>query len=172
MAAALQASGVNYVTKPIKPKEVMARMGMHLYRARQEARQAGQAARNVLDIFGYASIAVLMNADRKRKGKLVWQTSLARELLMGYYRTMALQTPALVLDWLHRRLPDAERQIEPVRLTVEQGPRRLIFRLHQQTEGSDSGNDWPIVMREISNDAVIEAIALSLPPARPRCCIG
>ena len=46
LVAALQAGGVDYVTKPIKPKEVMARMGVHLQgarRARQEARQAGQA---------------------------------------------------------------------------------------------------------------------------------
>ena len=44
---------------------------------------------------------------------------------------------------------------------MEQGPRRLTLRLHQQTEGSDSGNDWLVVMREISGDAAVEAIALS-----------
>ena len=163
LVAALQAGGVDYVTKPIKPKEVMARMGVHLQgarRARQEARQAGQA-RNALDAFGYASMTVRMNADGKEDGKLIWQTPLARELLMRYYGTTAPQTPQPVLDWLRRHLPDAERQIEPPRLTVEQGPRRLTFRLHQQTEGSDSGGEWLIVMREISDDAVIEAISLS-----------
>jgi CheY-like chemotaxis protein/DNA-binding CsgD family transcriptional regulator len=163
LVAALQAGGVDYVTKPIKPKEVMARMGVHLQgarRARQEARQAGQA-RNALDAFGYASMTVRMNADGKGDGKLVWQTPLARELLMRYYGTTAPQTPEPVLEWLRRHLPDAERQIEPPRLTVEQGPRRLTFRLHQQTDDSDSGGDWLIVMREISDDAVVEAIALS-----------
>jgi len=163
LVAALQAGGVDYVTKPIKPKEVMARMGVHLQgarRARQEARQAGQA-RNALDAFGYASMTVRMNADGKGDGKLVWQTPLARELLLRYYGTTAPQTPEPVLQWLRRHLPDAERQIEPPRLTVEQGPRRLTFRLHQQTDDSDSGGDWLIVMREISDDAVVEAIALS-----------
>ena len=163
LVAALQAGGVDYVTKPIKPKEVMARMGVHLQgarRARQEARQAGQA-RNALDAFGYASMTVRMNADGKEDGKLIWQTPLARDLLMRYYGTTAPQTPAPVLDWLRRHLADAERQIEPPRLTVEQGPRRLTFRLHQQTGDSDSGGDWLIVMREISDDAVIEAISLS-----------
>jgi CheY-like chemotaxis protein/DNA-binding CsgD family transcriptional regulator len=163
LVAALQAGGVDYVTKPIKPKEVMARMGVHLQgarRARQEARQAGQA-RNALDAFGYASMTVRMNADGQGDGKLVWQTPLARELLMRYYGTTAPQTPEPVLEWLRRHLPDAERQIEPPRLTVEQGPRRLTFRLHQQTDDSDSGGDWLIVMREISDDAVVEAIALS-----------
>ncbi|MFZ3139824.1 MAG: response regulator transcription factor [Polaromonas sp.] len=163
LVAALQAGGVDYVTKPIKPKEVMARMGVHLQgarRARQEARQAGQA-RNALDAFGYASMTVRMNADGKGDGRLIWQTPLARELLMRYYGTTAPQTPQPVLDWLRRHLADAERQIEPPRLTIEQGPRRLTFRLHQQTDDSDSGGDWLIVMREISDDAVVEAIALS-----------
>ena len=167
LVAALQAGGVDYVTKPIKPKEVMARMGVHLQgarRTRQEARQAGQA-RNALDAFGYASMTVRMKgaggADGQGDGKLIWQTPLARELLMRYYGTTAPQAPPPVLDWLRRHLADAERQIEPPRLTVEQGPRRLTFRLHQQTEGSDSGGDWLIVMREISDDAVIEAISLS-----------
>src|SRR5258706_7832485 len=51
LVAALEAGGVDYVTKPIKPKEVLARMGVHLggaRRARQDARQARQA-RNALD---------------------------------------------------------------------------------------------------------------------------
>ena len=163
LVAALQAGGVDYVTKPIKPKEVMARMGVHLQgarRARQEARQAGQA-RNALDAFGYASMTVRIHAGGKEDGRLVWQTPLARELMLRYYGTTAPHTPAPVLDWLRRHLLDAERQIEPPRLVIEQGPRRLTLRLHQQTEGSDSGNDWLIVMREISDDAVVVAIALS-----------
>jgi DNA-binding CsgD family transcriptional regulator len=68
-----------------------------------------------------------------------------------------------VLNWLHRHLADAERQIEPPRLAVGFGPRRLTFRLHQQTGDSDGdgAGDWLIVMREISDDAVIEAMRLS-----------
>ncbi|MEO5661059.1 MAG: response regulator [Polaromonas sp.] len=163
LVAALQAGGVDYVTKPIKPKEVMARMAVHLQgarQARQAASQAGQA-RNALDAFGYASMTVRMNADGHGDGRLIWQTPLARELLMRYYGTTAPQTPAPVLDWLRRHLADAERQIEPPCLTVESGPRRLTLRLHQQTGDSDSGGDWLIVMREISDAAVVEAIALS-----------
>jgi CheY-like chemotaxis protein/DNA-binding CsgD family transcriptional regulator len=163
LVAALQAGGVDYVTKPIKPKEVMARMGVHLQgarRARQEASQAGQA-RNALDAFGYASITVRMNSGGRGDGKLIWQTPLARELLMRYYGTTAPQTPQPVLDWLRCHLADAERQVEPPRLTVEQGPRSLAMRLHQQTGDSDSASDWLIVMREISDDAVVEAISLS-----------
>ena len=147
LVAALEAGGVDYVTKPIKPKEVLARMGVHM----QGARQARQT-RNALDAFGYASITV-----RASDGKLMWQTPLARELLMTYYGTAAPETPQAVVDWLQRHLEDAKRQVEPPRLTAELGARRLTFRLHQQT-GDD---DWLIVMREVSDSAVIEAMSLS-----------
>jgi CheY-like chemotaxis protein/DNA-binding CsgD family transcriptional regulator len=167
LEAALAAGGVDYVTKPIKPREVMARMGVHLQgarRARQEARQAGQA-RNALDAFGYASITVHMGAPGSpNDGKLIWQTPLARDLLLRYYGTTAPQTPEPVLNWLRRHLADAHAHIEPPRLAVELGPRRLTFRLHQQTgdgSGENGGSDWLIVMREISDDAVVEAMSLS-----------
>ena len=176
LVAALDAGGVDYVTKPIKPKEVMARMGVHLQgarRARQQAQQAGQA-RNALDAFGYASMTVrLQGKNGEQDGKLIWQTPLARDLLMRYYGTSAPQTPEPVLTWLRSHVPDAQHQIEPPRLSVELGQRRLTFRLHQQTgdgesddaaTGSTDGTgtgDWLIVMREISEDAVVEAISLS-----------
>ena len=57
---------------------------------------------------------------------------------------------------MRRHLPTAEQFIEPPRLSVERGARRLTFRLHQQT-GDD---DWLIVMREESDDTVIQAIRL------------
>lgn len=101
-----------------------------------------------------------MNANGQGRGKLTWQTPLARDLLMRYQGTTAPQTPEAVLDWLRRHLPDVQRQIEPPRLTIEQGPRRLTFRLHQQTGDSDSGGDWLIVMPEISDDAVLQALGL------------
>jgi DNA-binding response OmpR family regulator len=147
LVAALEAGGVDYVTKPIKPKEVLARMGVHV----QGARQARQT-RNALDAFGYASITV-----RASDGKLMWQTPLARELLLAYYGTSSPQAPPLVVDWLRRHLADAQKQIEPPRLTAELGARRLTFRLHQQT----GDEDWLIVMRETSDTAVIEAMSLS-----------
>jgi CheY-like chemotaxis protein/DNA-binding CsgD family transcriptional regulator len=147
LVAALEAGGVDYVTKPIKPKEVLARMGVHL----QSARMARQT-RNALDAFGYASITV-----RPGDGKLMWQTPLARDLLKAYYGTAAPETPGPILDWLRRHLQDAERNIEPPRLAAELGARRLSIRLHQQT-GDD---DWLIVMREVSDAAVIEAMGLA-----------
>ncbi|MBK7006973.1 MAG: response regulator transcription factor [Burkholderiales bacterium] len=156
LVAALESGGVDYVTKPIKPKEVLARMQVHLKGAR-ERRQT----RNALDAFGYATITV-----RASDGALMWQTPLARELLERYCGTHAPITPEPVLAWLHASLTQLAQiaQGDPPKLTIEQGATRLTFRLHQQTgdsEASAENGDWLIVMREVSDTAVIEAMSLS-----------
>ncbi len=158
LVAALESGGVDYVTKPIKPKEVLARMQVHLKGAR-ERRQT----RNALDAFGYATITV-----RASDGALMWQTPLARELLERYCGTQAPTTPEPVLAWLRSCLPQvvsvAGQGGEPPRLTIARGAMRLTFRLHQQigdTDGSAEDGDWLIVMREVSDTAVIEAMSLS-----------
>lgn len=167
LVAALQAGGVDYVTKPLDPRAVLARMQVHLQGARQ-ARQTRQA----LDAFGYASIAV-----RASSGRLLWQTPLARELLQLYYGTLAPQTPAPVLAWLRRCLQDMQdarlplapaalpHAAEPPRLTAELGSRRLSFRIHHCISGEDApgvlGEDWLIVMREVSDAAVIRSLGLA-----------
>ncbi|MDC8784881.1 response regulator [Roseateles koreensis] len=158
LVAALAAGGVDYVTKPIKPKEVLARMQVHM----QGARQVRQS-RHALDAFGYASITV-----RASDGRLMWQTPLARELLAHYFggpATHASQTPAPVLAWLREHLPAArEQHVEPPRLVVESGARRLSFSLHQQLGGEDNtaeADDWLIVMREVSDAALIDSLALA-----------
>ncbi|MEH3086835.1 MAG: response regulator transcription factor [Xylophilus ampelinus] len=165
VVAALGAGGTDYITKPIRPAEVLARLHVHLQaarRARQTAQQAGQA-RNALDAFGYASITV-----RAADGRLMWQTALARDLLQRYYGSAGPLAPRPVVDWLHRHLADARRQIEPPRLSVEQpaahgGVRRLTFRLHRQTDDGDEsgGGDWLIVMREESEQVAMESLCLA-----------
>ena len=161
LVAALEAGGVDYVTKPIKPKEVLARMQVHLQAAR-ERRQA----RNALDAFGYASLTV-----RASDGRLMWQTPLARELLQRYYGSTGPVLPEPVLAWLHRSVAHleavrarGETLAEPPRLSVEQGAKRLTFRLHQRNDDgfvSDTGGDWLLIMQEASDESVIEAISLS-----------
>lgn len=156
LVAALESGGVDYVTKPIKPKEVLARMQVHLKGAR-ERRQT----RNALDAFGYATITV-----RASDGALMWQTPLARELLERYCGTQAPITPEPVLAWLRSCLPQlvsAGQGGEPPRLAIAHGAMRLTFRLHQQigdSDGNPEDGDWLIVMREVSDTAVIEAMSL------------
>jgi DNA-binding NarL/FixJ family response regulator len=148
LETAFAAGGVDYVTKPIKPREVMARMGVHLKQAREQREGALERsqARHALDAFGYATITV-----RASDGRLLWQTALAPT------------TPPAVLQWLRRHLADAHAQHEPPRLTLENGPRRLTFRLHQRVGDEDSDprsqGDWLIVMQETSNESVYAALA-------------
>ena len=174
LVAALEAGGVDYITKPIKPREVMARMGVHLgaaRKARQDARQAREA-RSALDAFGYASITV-----RAVDGRIVWQTPLARELLQSYFGETAPDgspiafgqwVPEPVQAWLRRHVVAenaaqllAHSLAEPPRLAIEHGARRLTFRLHQQAGDSEGGGDWLIVMREVSDAKIIESMSLS-----------
>ena len=99
---------------------------------------------------------------------MLWQTPLARDLLAAWYpqdlARRPLHAPQAVLDWLRRHLADAVRRVEPPRLSVTDGARRLTLRLHQRTDDEDEGDDggeWLIVMREESDAAVIEAMSLS-----------
>ena len=163
LVAALDAGGADYVTKPIKPREVMARMGVHLRTARHVRQGAVERsqARNALDAFGYATITV-----RESDGRLMWQTPLARDLLRIYCGTESPTTPPAVLQWLRRHLGDlvgAGEQREPPRLTLENGPRRLTFRLHQRVGDEDgevdAGGDWLIVMQETSDASVLSSVA-------------
>lgn len=150
LVAALECGGVDYVTKPIKPKEVLARMAVHLQGAREK-----RQTRNALDAFGYASMTV-----RVSDGKLLWQTPLARDLMQRYYGTHSGYVPEPVLLWVQRQLTQLNLGCEPPRFRVEQGARRLTFRLHQQIGDSDGGGDWLMIMQEESDESVIEAIAL------------
>jgi hypothetical protein len=163
LEAALAAGAVDYVTKPIKPREVLARMAVHTRTAkaaRQTAQQASQT-RNALDAFGYASVTV-----RARDGRLLWQTPLARELLHTWFGPDSQQVPEAVHTWLvcESALRGNDPVINPVgapRFHLDQGARRLSFDLHQQVGDSDGGGDWLIVMREVSDEAVINTMSLA-----------
>src|SRR5471032_871966 len=93
VVAAFAAGGNDYVTKPLRTSEVLARIAAHM----QTARLMDQA-RSALDAFGNAVIAMT-----PRDGKIVWQTPLARTLMQGYFYTegeQARNTPAELAAWL------------------------------------------------------------------------
>ncbi|WP_157651188.1 response regulator, partial [Dechloromonas denitrificans] len=90
VVAAFAAGGADYVTKPIRPPEVLARIAAHM----QNARQMKQA-RSALDAFGQATVAV-----RAADGKLVWQTPLARKLLKAYFANPEEVAPEELLQWI------------------------------------------------------------------------
>jgi len=143
VVAAFGAGGVDYVTKPIRPMEVLARMTVHL----QSARQARQA-RNALDAFGHATMAIHAD-DALTVGKAVWQTALARELMLRYFDAPVGQVPPEVLEWLRSQTAG-----EPRPLTVAHDERQLVLSLQQRT----ADDDWLVVMREVSDAAVVQAL--------------
>jgi CheY-like chemotaxis protein/DNA-binding CsgD family transcriptional regulator len=142
VVAAFAAGGADYVTKPIRPAEVLARIAAHV----QNARQMRQA-RNALDAFGQATVAIDV-----RDGRLVWQTPLARQLIRTWFAPDAPSgfevAPPQLLVWVQAaRLARQERR-EPTPLVATDGPRRLLASFHDQ----DSDESWLLVLRE-ENDA-------------------
>jgi CheY-like chemotaxis protein/DNA-binding CsgD family transcriptional regulator len=144
--AAFDAGGVDYVTKPIRPPEIIARVGVHM----QSARQARQA-RNALDAYGHATIAVRLDEGRVR---LVWQTALARQWLPTYFGTAPDEVPALLVDWL--RSATYGREVRPLATALES--RRLVCTL----QGRTVDDDWLVVLREVSDAATVEATMQAL----------
>jgi DNA-binding response OmpR family regulator/DNA-binding CsgD family transcriptional regulator len=145
VVAAFAAGGVDYVTKPIRPKEALARIAVHM----QGARQARQA-RNALDAFGHATMVV-----RAADGRVVWQTPLARELRQAHFTRGEL--PEAVADWLCGEVARVASGLPPSPLTLLHSPRQLILDLHEET----GDGEWLIVMRENSGQAVIDALIAS-----------
>jgi DNA-binding response OmpR family regulator/DNA-binding CsgD family transcriptional regulator len=153
VVAAFQAGGVDYVVKPIRPREVLARIEAHM----QSARQARQA-RNALDAFGHASLTV-----RVSDGRVLWQTPLARKLLQNYFDTPESVAPPELADWLRQVVPRpgadgaiAPPVTPPPTWAVNRGGSRLSFALHEPT-GDD---EWLLVMQESSDQAAIDALTL------------
>ena len=155
--AAFDAGGVDYVTKPIRAPEVLARMAVHMHAARQ-ARQA----RNALDAYGHATIAVRLQGTQGRQGtqgtqgteaRLVWQTPLARRWLPAYFNAAPDQMPDALLAWLQpATLGRDVRPLSTARTTSE-GTRQLVATL----QGRTVDDDWLIVLREVSDAATVEA---------------
>ncbi len=87
----LSAGGIDYVTKPIAPDEILARIRVHLASAR-----AAQSARAALDTAGRTLFAV------SEAGAVLWATPQAGRLLagLGSDPSAGLALPARARDWL------------------------------------------------------------------------
>lgn len=145
VVAGFSVGGTDYVTKPIRTAEVLARISTHL----QASRQMHQA-RGALDAFGQAAIAVLPSS-----GRIVWQTPLARGWMQRYFAESELHaetlTPLPLLKWLGSL---AAGGIDSPPLTVVQGSGRLIF----SPADLNAEEQWIIILREESDAAQIEAL--------------
>lgn len=143
VVSAFAAGGVDYVTKPIRTREVLARIEAHM----KSARQASQA-RNALDAFGHATLVV-----RLADGRVLWQTPLARELMQSHFGASRLPEYALV--WMRDAIQRVGAGGTPPTLALTHTPRRLTLALHEPT----GDGEWLVVMRERSDQAVLDALA-------------
>lgn len=144
VVAAFAAGGADYVTKPIRPAEVLARIGAHVHNARQM-----RQARTALDAFGQATVAI-----RAADGKLVWQTPLARSLLNSYFAVSGKDAPARLLAWIDEAIAAKSQGRSPNQLVCSSGSRGLLASFHDQT----GDEEWLVVLREENDASAIESL--------------
>jgi DNA-binding response OmpR family regulator/DNA-binding CsgD family transcriptional regulator len=132
----LEAGGVDYVTKPIVPDELLARIRVHLANAR-----AAHGARTALDTLG----RVLLAANRA--GEMLWCTPQAAKLLaraFGQFEASEFKLPRDVRDWLRRAegpMPDPIRLAPTLKLSLayvaQIGSDEILLRLVESDLGDD-----------------------------------
>lgn len=148
VVAGFQAGGIDYITKPIRAVEVLARIEAHL----QTSRLMHQA-RGALDAFGQAAISIT-----PKNGKIVWQTPLARDWMQRYfpecYVGTQLQTPSQLLLWIETLMAKDLLQEDLAPLNIIQARGRLIF----IPADIQDDEQWLILLREESDAAQIEAL--------------
>ena len=144
VVAAFAAGGADYVTKPIRPAEVLARISAHVHNARQM-----RQARTALDAFGQATVAV-----RASDGKLVWQTPLARDLLNEYFAATGKFAPVRLLAWIDEAIAAKSESRPPGQLLCTSGAKRLLASFHDQT----GDEEWLVVLREENDASAVESL--------------
>ncbi|MDL5030306.1 response regulator [Pelomonas sp. APW6] len=159
LEAALACGACDYVTKPLKPREVLARMQAQL-RGAQASRGAGHA-RRALDAFGYASATV-----RLPDGRLLWATPLARALMARYDALGADHVAPGLRQWLLLQAQAAVQGQDVHPLHLDTDGQRLTLRVHQcvsdePAAGAEGTSEWLLVMQERSDAALIQTLVSS-----------
>lgn len=152
VAAAFGVGGTDYVTKPIRPKEVLARIASHM----QTAKMMNQA-RSTLDAFGQAALAIT-----PQDGKIVWQTPLAKRWMQQYFYEDAnvegIYTPEKLKQWVALVAEDIKTGNTLQTLVMFKGANRLKLNVADR----DSEEQWIVLLTEESDEAQIEALMLTL----------
>jgi DNA-binding response OmpR family regulator/DNA-binding CsgD family transcriptional regulator len=179
--AAFAAGASDVVGKPISPRAVLARIEALLSRSRTNladpADLVQSQARNALDAFGHASLAV-----HEADGRCVWQTALARQLMAEYFSGGHFERgllPPEVLLWLHREalrrragaqgsgltvlaqrrlVPGTSSGAQSTLAMVARGAKRLSFVLHAVDPDALGAGQWLIVMREADDAALLHRL--------------
>ncbi len=108
-----QAGGVDYVTKPINPDELIARISIHIANARMISE-----AREALDTSGQGVVAATMD------GEITWLSPKASEIIAKHWpkdTKNPFVTSQAVLDWLRDCETKTVTQVEDLVLASPEG---------------------------------------------------
>lgn len=115
----LEAGGVDYVTKPIDPDELLARIRVHLANAR-----LANSARAALDVAGRYLLAT------DTSGGVLWCTPQTAKLLglaFGDFHGEGDLLPPKVQEWLQKRALSDIKSADTIVLASDLGPLKLQF---------------------------------------------
>lgn len=129
----LEVGGVDYINKPIKLDELLARVKVHLNNSRKT-----RSARVALDEVGQSALACDIN------GRIVWSTDYARALLVSAHSDgegLSLQLPSTIKSWLCNgpqrndaiKLQGAEKTLH-LKFLGRSSPGEYLLKLHDSNE--------------------------------------
>lgn len=142
----LEAGGVDYVTKPIVPGELLARIRVHLANARMT-----HSARAALDAFGRFLLAA------SRAGHILWYTPQAAKLLGIAFADFDREDyvlPRPVQDWLHQ-CAEAPPAAEPASIDLKAGKSAARMRLLYVAQIGPDEHLLRLVEGEIRDDQTL-----------------
>jgi len=144
----LEAGGVDYVTKPIVPGELLARIRVHLANARM-----AQSARTALDAFGRFLLAV------DGSGKVMWCTPQAARLLgtaLSGFDTEGYVVPSDVRAWLDQSA-SAPASSPPTPIELAAGSASKLRLLYVGQVGAEERLLRVIEGEAVSDQAVLKS---------------
>jgi len=144
VVAGFSAGGIDYVTKPLIPNEVIARLETHLGNARIMSQ-----TQSALDAFGQAAIAFLPETTR-----IIWQSPLSKQLIDTYF-SKDISTGNYDLSALSQWIKQlSTNKNELTSFKHENSNGRLVF----TPSDIESDEQWLFILKEESEANQIEAL--------------
>lgn len=144
-----EAGGLDYVTKPIEPAEVLARVATHIRNARMVSQ-----ARHAIDAVSHAAISL------KPDGTPLWQTRQAADWMEKYFpgaQAASQALPGVVSEWLTQALSldhpaplVIHQEGHSLNLTLSRRQRELLLLLEEtQEQTMPSLDQYQLTPREL-----------------------
>jgi DNA-binding NarL/FixJ family response regulator len=142
VVAGFNAGGIDYVTKPLIPVEVIARLNTHMKTSRLMSHTQG-----AFDAFGQAALALLPGTDR-----IIWQTALAKKLMQDYFPDGHSYEGSKFSEWIAEL--DEKQPKQRSSLVIEKNASKLVL----TAADIQSDEQWLILLQEESEKAQIEKL--------------